>query len=149
MYKCILVVLDGTLGAERALAWVRQLARCSHAGVHLLMVHPPAKTVISGGHTVAYAHQIDESVRSESLAYLEHVAAELRADGITVRTDARVGGAEAVRATAREIGADLIAIAPTPPRGLRRLLALGFTPRILREPPGPVLVAGPRSLRSA
>jgi nucleotide-binding universal stress UspA family protein len=51
-YSRLLVLLDGTERGERALAWVRHLARGPGSVVHLLMVEPAARALRAGGRTV-------------------------------------------------------------------------------------------------
>jgi nucleotide-binding universal stress UspA family protein len=147
MYGRILVLLDGDAAGERVLSWVRRVARGSGAVVHLLMTRRPSLPIRRAGRVVAFSDQLDESARAEALSHLTPIAEELRADGLTVETEVRLGEAgEAIVLAART--ADLVVVGPEPPsrwgalRGDRasRLLALGGRP---------VLVAGGRSVRSA
>jgi nucleotide-binding universal stress UspA family protein len=138
-YSRLLVLLDGTERGERALAWVRHLARGPGGVVHLLMVEPAARALRAGGRTVAFVDQLEDGARGEARAYLGPVAARLREDGVTVWTHARVGGlAQVTRAVIQELDADVLVLTD----GVARLLPLHAVPI-------PVLLSGPRCRRSA
>jgi nucleotide-binding universal stress UspA family protein len=138
-YRRLLVLLDGTDRGERALAWVRHLARGPGSVIHLLMVEPAARALRVGGRTVAFVDQLEDDARAAARAYLGPVAARLREDGVTVWAHVRVGRlAQVIRAVIEELDADVLVLTD----GVARPLALHAAPI-------PVLMSGPRCRRSA
>jgi len=138
-YRRLLVLLDGTDRGERALAWVRHLARGPGSVIHLLMVEPAARPLRVSGRTVAFVDQLEDGARAAAGAYLGPVAARLREDGVTVWTHARVGRlAQVTRAVIEELDADVLVLTD----GVAR-------PLPLHAAPIPVLMSGPRCRRSA
>ena len=137
-YPRILVLLDGTERAERLLAWVRHLAGGAADRIHLLMVEPAPRAVAVGGRAVAFADQLEETVRAAARAYLEPLAIRLREDGLTVQIHVSFGDAgRIVRDAVGELRVDLLVL---PDDAARR--DLGVLPI-------PVLTSGPRCPRSA
>jgi nucleotide-binding universal stress UspA family protein len=143
VYDRVLVLLDGSIAAERGLAWARQLLRGPDRILHLLLIHPTARSVREGLRVIAFADQVEDAARASAFAYLDRVATQVREDGFTVATHVRIGDAvEAVRAVIDEVAADAVVVSPSGPDALTRDL--------LRRPGRvPVLVAGPRCRRSA
>jgi nucleotide-binding universal stress UspA family protein len=124
----VLVVLDGEASAERVVGWVRRLCRRGGARVRLLAVRSPAQNVGPFHRPVAFASQIEDAARLESLAYLESVGARLEDCGIPTTAEVRFGEPLAVVLRAvRDSGAGLLAIAE-PGRADR-----GATARLARE----------------
>lgn len=138
-YSRLLVLLDGTERGERAVAWVRHLARGPGSVVHLLMIEPAARVIRVDGRTVAFVDQIEDGARAAARAYLAPVATRLREDGATVWTHVRVGApAPVARAVIEELDADVLVLSD----GLARRLRL-------HPAPIPMLTSGPRCRRSA
>jgi len=138
-YRRLLVLLDGTERGERALTWVRHLARGPGSAVHLLMIEPAARVLCVGGRTVAFVDQLEDAARAAARVYLAPVAARLREDGVTVWTHVRVGAPALVtRAVIEELDADVLVLT----EGVTRYQDLGAIPV-------PVLTSGPRCPRSA
>src|SRR5512134_4207128 len=85
MYEKILVPLDGSELAERAVRHAEEIARGAGAeilllqAVHIPMPIVPEAVLIAGGKAV-------EEAAREAAAYLEATAASLRAEGLRVRT---------------------------------------------------------------
>lgn len=107
MFRHIVVTLDGSSYGERVLPYVADLAQLAQARVTLL-------TVVAGepapGATAAGS---ETSTHSEAFrAYLEQHAAPLRDAGVEeVVVEVRSGvAARTIADTARELGADLIAM---------------------------------------
>lgn len=149
MYKRILTVVDGSRSGERIVSWVRLLARECGAEIHLLMTRTAARAVTEGGRLIASADQLDDVARAEAATYLNVIADELRGEGLTARIDVRLGDADqAIAAASRETGADLIALG-LESATVRRLVRRGPAAKALALTGLPLLVAGPRTLRSA
>lgn len=143
MFDLILVALDGHAGAERVVPWVRRLARSTPgAAVRLVTVRPPARRVAAGARVVAYADQLDDSARAESLAYLRAVATRLQDEAIAVAVEVRFGEpAACILDAAREAGADLIALAGFASPSAPGSLTPTVTRAILRQATIPILLA--------
>ncbi len=128
MFKRLLVPLDGSENAERALPWVREYARDRKATVVLVRVVTPEEGATG------------EAVR-EARHYLEQVGLDLAAAGIVAKPVVRAGKAAPVLAeTARVEKCDLV-IMPT--RGgskVLRWLVGGVTEQVMRLVSIPVLV---------
>jgi nucleotide-binding universal stress UspA family protein len=150
MYKRILVALDGEPAGERILSWVRRLARHQHATVRLLVTREPSKSVTVQGRTIAFADQLDDAGRVQSQAYLGRLAADLRAAGIGVETEVRIGEAGGeIAAAAEGAGADLIVLAPARPKSRWAVMTRGIPERVLATARCPVLMAAPHGRRFA
>lgn len=150
MYTRILVALDGSTQSERIIPWVRRLALSARACVHLVRVHPPVKAVVADGRTVAYADQVEAQARTEALEHLRTVGTRLEEDGIRMAMEVRFGdAAEVILATARDTGADLIALATAGGQGIGRWKTKSVTEAVLRRAPVPVLIVRPHDQRAA
>jgi nucleotide-binding universal stress UspA family protein len=139
----ILVPLDGTAFAERALPLAERLARPAGASLVLVRVDTPVSAV-TGLDVVAAPLVLNaDDVRRADAAYLAGVAERLRAAGGEVRTavlDGDVAGA--LRDACAREGVDLIVMTSHARGGLARLLLGSTAERVLHDGPGvPVLVA--------
>ena len=121
------VALDGSLHAEAALGPARVLARqCGTRLTRVRVVGPWAKVV-----------RDDRGAR----ASLEHLANELRADGIAVGMQTRYGETAAeLASSAEEHGADLMVMATRARGGLARLALGSVYAATLRQARAPLLV---------
>jgi nucleotide-binding universal stress UspA family protein len=149
MNQRVLVVLDPG-GNERLLPWLRRVLGGPPADLHLLSVHPPHNGVVVGQHRVAYAHQVEEAVRAETLVRLSPAATRLGDEGFRVATDVRFGDPVAtVLRTAAELTANLIVLAVQERRGWRRWWTRSVDDEILRRATVPVLAVPRQALRAA
>lgn len=134
MYETILWATDGSEGADAALVEARRIARWAHA--RILAVHCDQRLT---GRAGAWSVFPDEDVRRSRI---ERQIEALRREGVpidlTVERSSR-GVAESVATAAAERGADLI-VCGTRGRGPFAGALGGFTHRILRLAPCPVLV---------
>lgn len=141
MFKRILVALDRTEGSERVLSGVRGLALADEASIVLLHVCPEAEPVVVEGRVIAFADQVEARLREEAVSYLERVAARLRAAGFSVEWKVRFGEpAKEIVEAARQIEANLIALATHGRSGLGRLLHGSVATRVLQRAEVPVLL---------
>jgi nucleotide-binding universal stress UspA family protein len=149
MFEDVLVVLDGQTVSERIVGWVRRLCSTSRARVRLLVVRSPERTVWVGAQPVAFASQLEDAARLESLAYLSGVAARLERAGLRVAPEVRFGSPiDGVLGAARDSGAGLVALTASGRAGERD--PLGHLAReLLRRARIPVLVARARDQRAA
>ncbi|HEX5506617.1 MAG TPA: universal stress protein, partial [Thermomicrobiales bacterium] len=129
MYRQILVPLDGSRTAERALPYAAWLARPSGARVHLVHVaRPDAEAPAVGA----------------AQAYLNCVARALRVRGVAVATLVVAGEvAPALAGVARAGAADLLVLATHDRRGFDRLAHGSVAAAVLARAPAPVLLVRP------
>ena len=146
MYRRILVALDGSELAERALPHAEALAERSQGSVTLLRATLPLEriaattAVLESGGTVDPAGVV-KAERAEATGYLEDVADRLRGRGVEVGWEQPEDDpAEAIIACARLMGADLIAMTTHGRGGLARLVFGSVADAVLRQAPCPVLL---------
>jgi nucleotide-binding universal stress UspA family protein len=135
----ILVPLDGSPLAATAVPYAVTLARVSEARVTLLAVvaSPPEHA----GLPSAAAQEGDERHITESTAYLESVAAAMRAHGLTVTTVVRHGNpANEILAASEDAGCSLIVMSTHGRTGLERIRMGSVAQHVLRHAIIPTLV---------
>ncbi|MCH9010296.1 MAG: universal stress protein [Chloroflexi bacterium] len=152
MYSCILVPLDGSKLAEKALAHAEGLAKSSGASVHLLMSmsrHYGGETPIGGGlesdqsvaRTAELGRQLEEAEIQAAQQYLDHTATNLKNLGLETIVELTTGPAhEHVIDYAKQHGVDLIVMSTHGHGGLKRMLLGSTTDRVIRSGEVPVLV---------
>ncbi len=141
MYKRVLVALDGSGPSEQVLPWVRGLALGDDATVVLLHVCPEPKVVVAAGRVMSFVDEEEARLRQAATGYLSQVAEGLLSTGLNVETIVRFGEAsETILDAAREVNADLVALATHGRSGLGRLLHGSVATWILRHTEVPVLV---------
>ena len=129
MFTTILVPLDGSALAERAIPYAEALARPSNARLALVRAETSGIT----GSRVIVTH--------EALAYLERIAVGLRARGLTVRTSAPYSApASGVIAEAHRLEADLIVLVSHGRSGFGHLAYGSVAEEILSRATSPVLL---------
>jgi nucleotide-binding universal stress UspA family protein len=129
MLKKILLALDGSENAEKALPWAKQVAARETAQVVLLRV------VLPNGDRAAMARE-----RQEAREYLQRMEKELNYAGIPGKILVRRGTpSREIVDTAREEGCDLILMATRGGSKVRRWAVGGVTEQVLRLSPLPVL----------
>src|SRR5262249_23967905 len=149
MFEDLLVVLDGREDTERIVGWIGRLCRASGAQARLLVVRELEGTVWRGAPPLAFASQLEDSARLESLAYLEGVATRLETAGIRGSAEVRFGPpVDGVVDAARESGATLVALT-APGRAGRRGAMDRLAHELLHRAPMAVLVARARDQRAA
>jgi len=133
MFTTILVPLDGSPLAERAVPYAERLARATGATLTLVRAETSG---ITGSRVI---------VIRQALAYLDTVAAGPRARGLTVQTSAPYGQpAAGVVAEARRIAADLIVLATHGRSGIRHVTYGSVAEEIIARAPVPVLLVSAR-----
>jgi nucleotide-binding universal stress UspA family protein len=150
VYQRILVALDGSAVAERALPHAEALAEKFGATIVLVRATTsPAQIVAAeaGAGVIPVSPMVADPVeltaaeRRDAAAYLGGVAERLRADGRTVEVDEPEGRAgEAIVARAEEAEADLIAMTTHGRGGLGRAFFGSVADEVLRHAPCPVLL---------
>lgn len=129
--RTVLVPLDGSPLAEAILAPTMALA--SALGARVVLMH----AVHSGA--------MGRSRSADALTYLRRVAQPMEDRGLEVRTVVTSHGAtaEAICATAREVDADLIALATHGRTGLRKAMLGSVTLDVLHHSERPLLMRRP------
>lgn len=151
MYSQILVPVDGSELAERALAHAEGLAKSGGATVHLLRVftsHPESnpsggglETAQSVEATMELVRQLEEAQIGAAQEYLDHVADRLRGDGINVETELGQGAPDEVIVDyVKKNGIDIVTMSSHGRGGIRRMLLGSVTDRVIRSGTVPVLV---------
>lgn len=143
MYGKILVPLDGSALAERAVRHAGEIARGSGSEILLLQAVNLPMPVIPEAILVPDAKWLDEAKRT-AMEYLERVAARLRAGGIRVRTmvDDRPP-ADAILHVAQREEAGLIVMSTHGRGGLGRMLMGSVAERVFHATSRPVMLVKP------
>lgn len=144
MYKRILVPLDGSALAERALPHAAEIARCMQSTVWLLRITLRQDYVTSpAGGGALYPEEVLERDREDATTYLKSVEARLSHDysNLIVATEALAGSAaEAIIDYARERGMDVIVMSSHGRSGLSRWVYGSVADKVLRGAHCPTLI---------
>ena len=170
MYTQILVPLDGSEISEKSLPHAQGLAKTYGATVHLLQVfshhpsggHPRGNSPDGGGtigglraglaggiptglernrRSIELASQLQEAHIQEAQEYLEHVATQLKNEGVDVETDIHEGEPhEHIAEYAKQHGVDIIVMSSHGHGGVKRLIMGSTTDRVIRSGAAHVLV---------
>ncbi len=151
MFTNILVALDGSELAEKALPLARDLANSNGGTIHLIQAvsRQPEFEAAHGGDaspqvaelSLDLARQLVETRLTHGQEYLDRVAAKLTIAGLKVEQTILEGAAdEQIIAYSREHGVDLIVISTHGYGGVKRLLLGSVTDRVIRSCEVPVLV---------
>lgn len=129
MLKKILLTLDGSENAEKALPWAKLLGSREHAQVVLLRVVPPNRDP-----------ETRPRERQEAREYLQRMEKELNYAGIPSKTLVRRGKpAREIIDVAREEACDLILMATRGGSPIQRWVIGGVTEQVMRMSGIPVL----------
>jgi nucleotide-binding universal stress UspA family protein len=143
MYEEILVPLDGSVLAEAALPHARALAKAFDGRITLITVFEPA-TVISQPGMVGPVISVSVDAEAETAAlreYLDKIAANLKTEGIDVRTAIREGdAASAVIDYAAANREDIIVMSTHGRSGIQRWVYGSVADKVLRSANVPVLL---------
>ncbi len=142
-FSRILIALDGSKRAEKALGPATDIARAFESTVKLFHVMPPGVRLA--------AHSGNEGVRNANKVvtgafdYLEEIASGLREEGFEVAVEVvdSVRPAEAILEVIRRDNIDLVALATRGQEGLQRAMLGSVADKVLRGAEVPMLVVGP------
>ena len=141
MFTKILVPLDGSELAEAILPQVETLVRDFGAEIVLLRAH----TLQSGTYLGSNPYALADITRYEceaGHAYLDQVAAQLRAKGLSVKTILNEGrAANVILDTAEAVRADLIAMTTHGRSGVGRWLMGSVADAVIHAATVPVLLS--------
>ena len=150
MFTRVLVPLDGSELAERALPLAQSIAQSSSATIHLVQVVSRLPELEAGraGDSIQVAElELDAARRlvearvTRGQEYVGRVAAQLEKAGIEVTTAMLEGGAvENIVNYTREHGIDLVVMSTHGYGGFKRLFLGSVTDRVIRSCEVPVLV---------
>lgn len=145
--KCekVLVPLDGSPEAEAILPFIEEIAGPLDMKVILLRVVPlTSLDVVTMAKLVGPGGPIIKEL--DALGSLEPLVGVLKAEGVRAAARVRIGDPPTeIVAAAKEIGADLIAMATHGRRGLGRLVFGSAAETVLRTAPIPVFCWRPAS----
>ncbi len=140
LFHRILVPTDFSPQSERAWAMARRLARAVGAEIVLLHVFVETPLYSESPLSGERVSEVFAAARAWVAAHLGQWAAAARAEGLAVKTLLRTGVPhEDIVATARDEGADLIAIGTHGRGGLNRLMLGSVCDRVIRLASCPVL----------
>ena len=151
MFSHILVALDGSQLAEKALPVAKDLADSSGGTIHLIQVvsRQPEFEAAHGGEGSSQMAELSQDLARRLIEtrltggqeYLDRISSELASPGLKVETAILEGAAdEQIISYSREHGVDLIVISTHGYGGIKRLLLGSVTDRVLRSCEVPVLV---------
>lgn len=139
----LLVALDGTGVARRAIPYAISLARAGSLRVTLLHVARSRRTPPEGGSSGGAPHVQDSVARR-----LEAAAAQFKAAGVSVTTEIRVGPpADTIVQVQNELGGHIAVIASRVRRGWRRTVFGSVLDRAIHRASDPLLVVPVRGWR--
>ncbi|MCS6843243.1 MAG: universal stress protein [Caldilineales bacterium] len=156
MYKRILVPLDGSTFAERALPHALEIARATNGELHLLTVVPlldnQSMAVVDLYPMYVYrSFTVDQSQEMERLqadlrAYLEELCRRAASGGVRAEPVVRSGQpAEEIISYAHEAGCDLIVMSTHGRSGIGRWVYGSVADKVLRGADVPVLLVRARA----
>jgi nucleotide-binding universal stress UspA family protein len=120
MFKTIVVGTDGSSTADIAVARSAELARLTGASLHVVSAYTPTPARVVG-EKAAGEYSVGPDFKVD--AVLDEAIANLRAEGLDIRTHAPKGDpADAIVEVAVREGADLIVLGSKGMQGARRIL---------------------------
>jgi nucleotide-binding universal stress UspA family protein len=146
MYDKILVPLDGSVLAERAIRHAREIARGPRSEILLLQAVNFPMPVVPEAVLVPDCRWLDEA-KKEAARYLEGIAAPLREAGMRVRTllDERAPADAILHVAARE-EVDLIVMSTHGRGGLSRMLMGSVAESVFHATSRTVMLVKPERL---
>lgn len=144
MFQHLVVPLDGSFFAEKALPYALELAGKFGSKITLVQVPHDPPVVVSelGMESADFYMQMRETFHGEAEAYLRQVRGELQEQGYRVDTVVREGTpvAEALVGIAQDVGADAIVMSTHGRSGLGRFFFGSVAEAVLRLAMIPVLL---------
>jgi len=144
MFEKILVTLDGSGVAEKALEPAFTLAQAFESEVILLRVVMVEEVAVAAGMGMAYfdlQEALEKHAREEAEAYLKRIETHWRNTGARVHGEVAAGApAEKIAETAKRARADLIMMSTHGRAGLSRLIYGSVAEAVLRAAVAPVML---------
>ncbi len=155
MLKHVLVTLDGSELAERALAYSQDLV-CGSGQITLLSVVNAPDVLVYGNYPVPVAVQsesyndIVDSAREQARTYVDEICSRMRADGATVTGVVDVGEpAQVIIEQAKKLDVDAVVMSTHGRTGFSRWLFGSVTHKVLSAMPCPVFVVPGQSVEES
>ena len=140
MYETILVPVDGSPIAERAIPYAIDLARRTGAYLHIVQVHTPEPALSPDGVGISYA-MWDQELKEQESAYLHEIAERYKANGVRIHVELLDGTVlDALRAYAFDLGIDLVVMTTHGRGGLSRAWLGSVADALVRQIRLPVLL---------
>jgi nucleotide-binding universal stress UspA family protein len=145
----LVVPLDGSELAEAALPLAREFAATFGGQLVLVGVVPgPGDLVAAQGGVMTYTGDDYEGLQAEAQKYLNEIASQLTADGLSVAVSVRCGiPAQQIAATASERAAAAVVMASHGRTGMVRSILGSVAGQTLHHSPCPVLLIRPAKLQ--
>lgn len=146
IFNRVLVPLDGSIEAEQAVFCISEIAAKLKMEVILFQVlargYPVVSTAGGGGYgLVMYSEQQIESDKVFTQNYLDRIGAQLKLQGVIVKTEIRFGNAaEEIIKYAEELSVDLVAMSTHGRSGIRRWVLGSVAEKVLHEGSSRLLV---------
>lgn len=142
MFHRILVAIDGSEHAQRALSEAIDLAQLSNARLTVMTVHPKTSTLLVGGPVVPPVdmRSLDEALQREHEQLLESAIAQVPHDVSVVKVLAHGVPATAIVEQARKDGNDLIVLGSRGRGEVASMLLGSVSHQVLQRSTAPVLV---------
>jgi len=141
MFKRILVPLDGSARAERAIPVAARIAYALGDSVILLRVATAPVDTGKYGKTSAYVEEAVDADLAETTSYLENIAKSDELVGITTEVKALTGAvAPAILSAAQSFHANIIVMCSHGYTGYKRWVLGSVADKVTRHSPIPVLV---------
>jgi nucleotide-binding universal stress UspA family protein len=140
MYKKILVPLDGSELAKKALAEAEKLA--NYLGAEIILFQVATFMPIYGSPELVTPLIIDEKQKETAEKYLSNLAEELKKKGLRVTVMVRTGQQVAAEIIdfAKEVGADLIVMCTHGRSGITRWVLGSTAHKVLIRAETPILL---------
>jgi len=141
MFERILVPLDGSPRAERAIPSAARIARAFGSSIIMLSVVTPPVSSGKFSALEAYPKVGTDEELAEATEYLKTVAASEQLDGITTQVQTLVGAvAPTILSAAQELHVELIVICSHGYTGFQRWMLGSVAEKVIRHAPIPVFV---------
>ncbi len=138
--ETILVPIDFSEHASRALDYAIELAEHFGAELHLLHSYPLHPSMASAAYGACIPADLDGAFRKAANEQLRECADKVAARGLHVETNATpVPAADAISAHAEKVQADLIIMGTRGLTGLKHVLLGSVAERTVRMAPCPVM----------
>ena len=136
VYRTIVVGTDGSTTAATAVDVAGSLAQVCGAALHVVTAYPPVRSALlagvgANGGAVAAPAWLGDEERVAAEEVVRRAGERLAQTGVGATTVARLGEpADALLATAEEVGADLIVVGNRGNTGVRRYLLGSVADRV-------------------
>ena len=157
MFKRLLIPLDGSRLASRALRYAAEVAECFSAEVILIQVVRPATFIVDAGAPVGMgpaasaiavqaAHEADKRNAARARRYLSGKVAAMRSRSIRASYYVLMGdAARSIMELSEKENIDLVVMTTRGKSGLKRAIMGSVADVVIRESGKPVLVIRPQT----